>query len=90
MHICAFIITRTNVRVNIFLRILDMPNLSERLILLKNERKLLQKDIARSIGVSLRAYQYYERGKRNPDSVTLIKLADYFDVSVDYLLGRDN
>jgi len=65
-----------------------MANLSDRLQSLKLERKLLQKDIANAIGVSLRAYRYYEKGDRNPDSEVLIKLADYFNVSVDYLLGR--
>ena len=67
-----------------------MPDLSDRLLYLKKERKLLQKDIANDIGVSLRAYQYYERGERNPDTETLTKLADYFDVSTDYLLGRSD
>ena len=67
-----------------------MPNLSDRLKQLKIERKLLQKNIANDIGISLRAYRYYENGERNPDSDTLVKLADYFGVSVDYLLGRDN
>ena len=65
-----------------------MPTLSERLIQLKNDRSLLQKDIAYDNGISLRAYQYYERGERKPDSDTLSKLADYFEVSTDYLLGR--
>jgi len=65
-----------------------MPALSDRLIQLKKESGLLQKDIAISIGVSLRSYQRYESGERKPDSDILEKLADYFDVSADYLLGR--
>lgn len=65
-----------------------MPNLQERLIHLKKTNNLLQKDIANSIDISLRAYQYYERGERQPTSDILIKLADYFDVSLDYLVGR--
>ena len=60
----------------------------ERLLQLKQERKLLQKDIAASIGLSLRGYQYYEKGQREPTLSTLIALADFFDVSLDYLVGR--
>ena len=67
-----------------------MSNLSDRLVQLKNERGLLQKDIAQNINISLRAYQYYERGERNPDSETLIRLAEFFDISTDYLLGRSD
>ncbi|NBK18451.1 helix-turn-helix transcriptional regulator [Anaerotruncus sp. 1XD42-93] len=67
-----------------------MSTLNERLIQLKNERGLLQKDIARDVGLALRTYQYYETGQRKPDSDTLIALADYFDVSLDYLVGRSD
>lgn len=64
-----------------------MSDLCERLQHLKNEKKVLQKDIAKAINISLRSYQRYESGERKPDSDTLIKLSNYFDVSVDYLLG---
>ena len=64
-----------------------MPNLSERLIQLKTDNNLLQKDIAQGAGLALRTYQYYEKGERKPDSETIIKLANFFDVSSDYLLG---
>jgi len=69
---------------------MQMPTLGERLIQLKKERNLLQKDIAKDTGLSLRAYQYYERDQKDPTSTVLQKLADYFDVSTDYLLGRSN
>lgn len=48
----------------------------------------MQKDIAKDVNLSLRAYQYYERGQREPTASVLIALADYFDVSIDYLVGR--
>ncbi|MCL2852973.1 MAG: helix-turn-helix domain-containing protein [Defluviitaleaceae bacterium] len=67
-----------------------MTTLGERLIQLKKERNLLQKDIAKATGLSLRAYQYYERDQKDPTSAVLQKLADYFDVSTDYLLGRSD
>lgn len=67
-----------------------MATLHERLQELKISRNLLQKDIAQAVGLSLRAYQYYERGERHPTANTLIALADYFDVSLDYLVGRSD
>ncbi len=65
-----------------------MATLSERLQYLKKENNLLQKDIAKDNSLSLRAYQYYERGQSDPTSSVLLKLADYFNVSIDYLVGR--
>ena len=67
---------------------IDLTTLATRLIELKEKNKVLQKDIAKSVGLSLRSYQRYEYGERNPTSDILIKLADYFDVSIDYLVGR--
>ena len=64
-----------------------MPALVERLNRLKTERNILQKDIALNTGLSLRSYQYYEKGERIPDANTLAKLCLYFNVSADYLLG---
>ena len=65
-----------------------MANLSQRLKQLKIERNLLQKTIAYDNNITLRTYQRYETGEREPSSSTLIKLADYFNVSLDYLTGR--
>ncbi len=67
-----------------------MVNFCERLNELKLTKNLLQKDIAKDVNLSLRAYQYYERGERQPNLSTLIALADYFDVSLDYLVGRSD
>ncbi|WP_019552450.1 helix-turn-helix domain-containing protein [Propionispira raffinosivorans] len=47
-----------------------------------------QKYIAKYINKTTQAYSLYERDERDPDSATLILLADFFDVSLDYLLGR--
>mgnify|MGYP000540419868 CR=1 FL=1 len=62
----------------------------ERIIQLKTDRDLLQKDIAAAIGLSLRAYQYYEKGQKEPTLSVLVRLADFFDVSLDYLVGRSD
>ncbi|MBQ8429110.1 MAG: helix-turn-helix transcriptional regulator [Clostridia bacterium] len=67
-----------------------MSDLNKRLQQLKIERNLLQKDIAASIDLSLRSYQRYESGEREPTTDILIALADYFNVSIDYLVGRSD
>ena len=67
-----------------------MSIFSDRIKHLKNQNGVLQKDIAAAIGVSLRAYQYYETDQREPTLSVLIALADYFDVSLDYLCGRSD
>ena len=65
-----------------------MSDLSERLRILRDERGFTQKDVANFLGKSLRAYQYYEAGTRRPEYPHLLALADFFDVSLDYLTGR--
>ena len=57
---------------------------------LREDRDLRQIDLARATGIDQRTISNYETGKSNPDSYALIKLADFFGVSVDYLLGRTN
>ena len=57
---------------------------------LRKEKKLLQKDIAKLLGISVSTYSNWEQGKFEPDNASLQKLADYFNVSVDYLLGRES
>jgi len=46
--------------------------------------------MAKHLGVSERAFQHYEAGTREPNISQLIALADYFGVSLDYLVGRSN
>lgn len=65
-----------------------MTTLCDRLQQLKKSKNVLQKDISKAVGLSLRAYQRYEYGERQPTTNVLIALADYFDVSLDYLVGR--
>lgn len=65
-----------------------MTSFSDRILSLKNEKSVLQKTIADSIGISLRALQRYEKGETQPTLPVLVALADFFDVSIDYLVGR--
>ncbi len=64
--------------------------LPERMRELRKERRLRQEDIAAALKMSLSAYCRYEQGKREPTASVLESIADYYNVSVDYLLGRRN
>lgn len=61
---------------------------TNRLEKLRKEKKRSQKDVAEHLGISRQGYGNYENGVTEPDHTTLSKLADYFEVSADYLLGR--
>lgn len=63
--------------------------LSDRLEELKQERNVTHKQVALATGIKPGAYSKYVRGTRQPDIETLIKIADYFNVSLDYLVGRE-
>ena len=60
----------------------------ERLKKLRKKEKLTQKDIATFLNISQPAYQHFESGKKKMNLETMEKLADYFNVSIDYLLGK--
>ena len=53
------------------------------------ESGLPQKKVANDLGISVQALSNYVNEKREPNIATLIRLAEYFGVSVDYLVGRD-
>ena len=65
-----------------------MEYFKTRLKEIRNERGKTMKEISEYLGISIRAYQYYESGTRYPDFQRLIALADYLDISIDYLVGR--
>ncbi len=65
-----------------------MIELVSRLSELKNSRKLMQKQVAEGAGIPLRTYRRYENGEREPSASIIVALADFFNVSTDYLLGR--
>lgn len=60
----------------------------QRIKTLRKERKLTQTELGDILGYTNRQYQRMEYGEINVPSLTLIKLADYFGVTTDYLLGR--
>ena len=63
---------------------------AERLLELRKSRYLTQKQVYEAVGMSALGYQRYEYGQREPAYQKLIALADYFDVSLDYLCGRSD
>lgn len=65
-----------------------MSTFGERLRSLRNERKLHQSQFADIFGLSPSAIGSYERNEREPAYHQLIAFADYYNVSLDYLLGR--
>ena len=67
-----------------------MSVFADRIKKLRKENNLTQKAVAQAIEITERAYQDLEYGKNNPNYENIIKFADFFEVSTDYLLGRSN
>lgn len=65
-----------------------MATLGQRIRLLREERGLGQKEIGGLLGVSVSSIGKYENDERTPSPTAIVKLADFFGVSTDYLLGR--
>lgn len=63
--------------------------LKDTMKLLRESKKLTKKQVADAIGVTERAYITYEYGQRDVSTDTLQKLADFYGVTTDYLLGRE-
>ena len=67
-----------------------MAQFCERIKSLRVERRLKQREMAEQFGLALNSYQAYEYATRFPDFRGLIAIADFFDVSLDYLVGRSD
>ncbi|OZB97653.1 hypothetical protein CJP46_00295 [Paenibacillus sp. XY044] len=63
-------------------------NYGNRISELREQKGLTQEALSITLGISRAALSHYEKNRRKPDFDTLSRLADYFQVSVDYLLGR--
>lgn len=61
-----------------------------RLRQLREDKGLRQIDVAQATGIDQKTLSNYETGKTNPDSYSLIRLADYYHTSIDYIVGRTN
>ncbi|MDY3874997.1 MAG: helix-turn-helix transcriptional regulator [Megamonas funiformis] len=64
--------------------------LSKRLKELRMNNGLKQSDLAKLLSISTSRYGQYETGRRSPDYKLLIQIANFYNVSIDYLLGRTN
>lgn len=62
----------------------------DRIKILRNKMKLTQEDIAKKLGIARTTYAMYEQNKREPDYETLQNIAKFFEVSIDFLLGRSD
>lgn len=61
---------------------------TENLKKLRKERRIRQEDIAAELNISTRSYGRYESGEREPNLSILWRMADFFGVTIDYLVGR--
>lgn len=61
---------------------------AQRLKEIRNKKGLTQLEAALKLDIAPRAYQYYESGSREPSLSNLTKIANVFDCSIDYLIGR--
>ena len=65
-------------------------NFSERLAMLRKAKNVPLKEVARYLRVSVSTLSNYETGQHQPDFSILCRLADYYGVTTDYLLGRSS
>lgn len=65
-------------------------NFASRFAELRTDNDIKQKDLAQLLNVSVSAVSHYEKGLNTPDLNNLILLAEYFHVSLDYLVGRSS
>lgn len=63
-------------------------NYGNRIAELREQRGWTQEELATSVGITRAALSHYEKNRRKPDFETLTRLADRFDVSIDFLIGR--
>lgn len=57
---------------------------------LRKSKGITQRELSKETGMSFQSISFYERGEREPGVKALINLADYFNVSIDYLVGRSD
>nr|WP_082111967.1 helix-turn-helix transcriptional regulator [Shouchella clausii] len=66
-----------------------MMKFGDRIAQLRTRHKLTQAELAEKIGITRASLSHYEKNRREPDYETLKRIADFFDVSTDYILGRE-
>lgn len=79
-----------SLRCILFMWVDIMISFGNRLRALREDLDLSSARLADELHITIRALNYYENNMREPNYALLIKIADYFNVSTDYLLGRTN
>lgn len=67
-----------------------MEKCGDKIAYLREKRGLTQEDLSNRLGISRASLSHYETNRRQPDYETLRNIANFFDISTDYLLGRTN
>ena len=67
-----------------------MAAFADNITALRKKQNKKRQEVADDLGISRSSLEYYEKNKRKPDIEVLTKIADYYNVSADYLLGRTN
>ena len=62
----------------------------ENLRMLRLDKKIGQNELAKALGLSNASISYWENGKQEPSASAIFKLAQFFDVSIDFLLGLED
>ena len=65
-----------------------MEILARQLLKLRKEKKLTRQEVADAVGISAKSYQRYENAEREPTASILVALADFYQVTLDDLVGR--
>jgi len=65
-----------------------MEVLAKKLMELRKSRKLSRQAVADAVGISAKSYERYENGEREPTAPVMVALADYYGVTLDFLVGR--
>ena len=65
-----------------------MEIFQERLRLVRKSKEITQEEAAKQLGISLRTYRRYETGEAEPGLFSAVAIANFYDVSLDYLTGR--
>ncbi|AEI45229.1 helix-turn-helix domain-containing protein [Paenibacillus mucilaginosus] len=65
-----------------------MIRIGDKIALLREKHGLTQEDLSRKLEISRASLSHYEKNRREPDYETIVRIADHFKVSMDYLMGR--
>ncbi|WP_426449050.1 helix-turn-helix domain-containing protein [Paenibacillus sp. S-38] len=65
-----------------------MGQIGNRIALLREKQGMTQEELSIKLNISRASLSHYEKNRREPDYDTLVKIANYFKISIDYLLGR--